>query len=201
MCSSSATDVGTVFRTMFLDTAIAAQFSCGERKASYIIGLAPHSKDLLLKSLQEVPVYVILFDKSYNQVMKDKQMDIPVHCWTSTNCITSVCVKSMFTGRGRSDDMLNVSCLQQLKALQVSMDRPKVNCVFYHQLQNNFKLNCNVQMFNLGSCGLPVVHGAWCGCEQVGSKQDITHKISAKLEEECKHISQQLIHKDTKFQG
>ena len=58
----SAEDVGTVFRTMFPDSAIAAQFSCGERKASYIMRFgSPHFKDILLKSMREVPVYVLLF--------------------------------------------------------------------------------------------------------------------------------------------
>ena len=87
----------------------------------------PHFKDLLLKSLQEVPTYVLLFDETYNPVTKDKQMDIFVRYWTHTNCITSVYVTSVFTGHGRSDDMLQhfMSATAELdlaKALQVSMD-------------------------------------------------------------------------------
>ena len=104
----SAEDVGTIFRSMFPDSAIASQFSCGERKANYIMrfGLTPHFKDLLLKSLQEVPAYVLLFDETYNPVTKNKQMDILVRYWTSMNRITSVYVTSVFTGHGQSDDML-----------------------------------------------------------------------------------------------
>lgn len=62
----SSEDSGIIFRTMFPDSAIASHFSCGERKANYImrLGIAPHFKNMLLKSLKEVPAYVLLFDET-----------------------------------------------------------------------------------------------------------------------------------------
>ena len=153
---------------MFPDSEIASKFSCGERKANYIMrsGLAPHFQNIQMKSLKEVSAFVLLFDESYNPVTKDKQMDIHVHYWSTANAISSRYVTSVFMGHGRSDDLLThfLSVTEDLnlsKALQVSMDGPNVNWAFYNQLQKKIKLDHNTQMLNVGSCGLHIIHGAF----------------------------------------
>ena len=164
----SSEDSALIFRTMFPDSQIASKFSCGERKANYIMrfGLAPHFQNIQMKSLKEVSAFVLLFDESYNPVTKDKQMDIHVRYWSTANAISSRYVTSVFMGHGRSDDLLThfLSVTEDLnlsKALQVSMDGPNVNWAFYNQLQKKIKLDHNTQMLNIGSCGLHIIHGAF----------------------------------------
>lgn len=60
-------NIDKIFKIMFPDSSIAANFSCSERKSSYIavFGLAPHFKNILLKDLEEKN-FVLLFDETLN---------------------------------------------------------------------------------------------------------------------------------------
>ena len=53
---------------MFPDSKIASQFRLGETKCAYTIlyGIAPYVADVLNDTLQEVPLYSLSFDESYN---------------------------------------------------------------------------------------------------------------------------------------
>ena len=77
----SSEDTNKLFKTMFPDSNIAKQFTCGERKASYmsVFGLAEHFLKLLKTSIRGP--FVILFDESLNQKMQEKQMDVLTRYW------------------------------------------------------------------------------------------------------------------------
>ena len=64
-------------RLEFPDSCIAAEFSCGSNKCSYLVrfGLAPYFKELLLKRVKESEDTVAMSDESLNTVTKCKQMD------------------------------------------------------------------------------------------------------------------------------
>lgn len=102
----------------------------------------------------------------HNPVTKYKQMDILVRYWSSNNRVTSMHLISVFMGDGRTKDLLQhfLSATEDLnlaKALQISMDGPNVNWLFYNQLLKKVKLDFDAQMLNIGSCGLHVTHGAF----------------------------------------
>ena len=77
----SSEDTNKLFKTMLPDSNIAKQFTCGERKASYmnVFGLAEHFLKLLKTSIKRP--FVILFDESLNQKMQEKQMDVLTRYW------------------------------------------------------------------------------------------------------------------------
>jgi len=68
----SCDEIGVTFRTMFPDSRIAAKFSCGSNKCSYLVrfGLAPYFKGLLLKRVKESGDIVVMLDESLNTVTK-----------------------------------------------------------------------------------------------------------------------------------
>lgn len=84
---NSCSDVSDTFKTMFPDSAIARQFSCGERKCSYLcnFGLAPYIKNVLTRNVNSEDGYVLLFDESLNEKNRLKQMDVHVRCWGGQN--------------------------------------------------------------------------------------------------------------------
>ena len=59
---------------MFSNSTIAMQFCMGKIKCTYYLtyGMAPYIKDIFLQSLKEVPLYVVPFDESYNNVLQQR---------------------------------------------------------------------------------------------------------------------------------
>ena len=164
---SSSDDIAMLLRTMFPDSAIAAKFTCGERKSNYVVrfGLAPYFKSALTDSVKVCSDYVLLFDESYNAVTKNKQMDIFVRYWSDQR-VSSRYLQSIFMGHGRAQDILEhflvgIGDLELKRVTQVSMDGPNINWAFHKQLQSKIKLDFGVQMLDIGSCGLHVVNGAF----------------------------------------
>ena len=78
---NSSKNTAQLFSAMFADSEIAKQFTCGERKASYlcVFGLAEYFKKLLKDSVRGP--FVGLFDESLNKKMQGKQMDVHVRYW------------------------------------------------------------------------------------------------------------------------
>ena len=60
---------------MFPDSQIAANFTCGERKTSYlcVFGIAEYFQKLLTSEIKGP--YTIMFDESLNKKIQQKQMD------------------------------------------------------------------------------------------------------------------------------
>lgn len=162
----SNTDMDKVFKIMFPDSAVAANFSCSERKTSYvaIFGLAPHFKNLLLKDL-EGKDFVLLFDETLNSKTLTKQMDIYVRFWLNDH-VKTYFVTSVFLGHATSSDMFEILLSSILpltfkNVLQLSMDGPNVNLKL-HRLINEHMLNDYAkQLINIGTCSLHIVHNAF----------------------------------------
>lgn len=81
----SCEKAGDIFRTMFPDSDIAKQFSCGETKLAYLatFGIAPHFSSLMKTTAKKESGYVLLFDESLNREMKTCQIDVHVRFWNN----------------------------------------------------------------------------------------------------------------------
>ena len=91
-------NVGKVLQAMFPDSAIAAKFTCGEKKTAYtsLFGLAEHFIWLVKKEVSGY--FVILFDDSLNKKTLQQQMDIHVRYWKD-NEVTTRYLGSEFLGK------------------------------------------------------------------------------------------------------
>ena len=89
---------------MFPDSQIAAKFSCGERKTSYlfVFGIAEYFKEELISEV--TGPYTILFDESLNKKMQQTQMDIHVRYWNAGKFSTRY-TGSKFLGHGTATSM------------------------------------------------------------------------------------------------
>ena len=130
----SSSDSNSLFQTMFPDSEIAKQFSCGKTKIMYlcVFGLAPYYEQKLLNILDNVPYYSISFDESLNKVTKNEQMDFHIRYWdTETQQVCSQYFASKFLGHAKANDLQcfrDVTAkLKPQKIIQISMDGPNVN--------------------------------------------------------------------------
>ena len=110
---SSNTGVNDLFKRMFSDSQIAANYSN----------------------------YALLFDESLNEEMQSKQLDVHVRYWSSENGrVESRYLTSMFIGHGRTDDILKhfeeaMKDLDPAKTWNIGMDGPNVNLAFERELR------------------------------------------------------------------
>lgn len=170
----SAEKSAELFRLMFPDSQVAAEFKCGQTKASYLtsFGLAPHFSKLLLDCVNSSPEYVLLFDESSNHKTQTKQLDFHVRYW-SDNAVRTHYLTSEFLGHSAAIDLqqkfskvISESNFKQANLLQISMDGPSVNLNLLEKINNDMITNHNVGLLNVGSCGLHVMHNAFRrGCE------------------------------------
>ena len=163
---NSNADVSKVFHRMFPDSTIAQAFGCGERKTSYMVtdGIAPYVISELKKSVSSGH-FVLAFDESLNNDFQNKQLDLQVRLW-DVRMVKTRYVSSSFMGHARAVDLMShfsdlCKGFNLRDAIQVSMDGPKVNWKFYQDLAENIKSEHEVQLLNIGSCGLHKVHGSF----------------------------------------
>ena len=79
-CCSSNKNIGALFKRLFPDSPMAAQFSCDKTKSAYLLkyGLAPYFKNELVSKLADDDcLFTLSFDESFNKVLQKEQMD----CW------------------------------------------------------------------------------------------------------------------------
>ena len=87
-----------------------------------MFGMAPRFKDIFLQSLKEVPLYAVSIDKSYNNVLKQGQMDLHVRYWSSKNEKVDVhYLNNSFMGKSASVNSC-VESIEKNKFLQVLSD-------------------------------------------------------------------------------
>ena len=70
-------------KSMFPNSEIAKTFKLSKTKWGYLIsyGLAPFFEDILLKSINTSPYFVILHDESMNEILQNVQMDLQARYW------------------------------------------------------------------------------------------------------------------------
>ena len=143
-----------LFCSMFPDSRIAKEFSCGRTKFSYIVNY----------ELKEASNFVALFDESYNYVTKKSQMDVHIRFWDkTTNKVLTRYFTSKFLGKTSAKDLMDsfisgISGLDKSKLIQVSSNGPNVNLA----LLKNCELKKSIpRLIDSGTCCLHVVHGSF----------------------------------------
>ncbi|XP_072564149.1 uncharacterized protein [Paramormyrops kingsleyae] len=180
----SCEDISQLFPVMFPDSQIAARFTCGERKCSYMcnFGLAPYFKKLTLASVSKQRVYVMLFDESLNHYLQAKQLDMHVRLWDGSEVKTKY-IGSEFMGHSSAQDIVekisNLLSETGIKNLvQISMDGPNVNWKVFETLQKQVQNDVRKSLINIGSCGLHILHNAFRhGCKSAG--WEVEHGLSS----------------------
>ena len=182
---TSSNGLPDLFRRMFPDSKIAEQFSCSERKVSYLccFGIAPFVNNLLKSKVRKEVRFVLLFDESMNQTTHSKQLDMHVRFWTECGVVTRY-VTSAFLGHATAEDILErfEQCCEGLDLRhlqQLSMDGPNVNWKVFRLLSEKLETECSNTLLDIGSCGLHIVHTAFKdGCSASGWE---IHKLPSAL--------------------
>ena len=163
---NSSRNCGSLYRKMFPDSAIAAAFACADKKVAYMttFGIAPYLHQMQLKAINFETNFVLLFDESLNGPLQTKQLDVLVRYWRG-EMIASRYHTTYFLGHAKATDMLeklrdSCSDLQKQSLLQISMDGPNVNWKLYNLFQAEIQKETSMQLLNVGSCGLHIVHNA-----------------------------------------
>ena len=166
----SCTNLNETFRLMFPDSSIVASFALSPAKAAYTIvhGLAPYFSEALVLALQECPFFVACFDEALNKVAQKGQMDIVIRFWDcSVKQVSTRYLTSVFLGHATAKNLEEkfkeaLTALNLKKLVQISMDGPSVNWKFLSSFAASTRPDaCDPVLFDLGSCGLHVVHGAF----------------------------------------
>ena len=164
---NSSRNCGSLYRKMFPDSAIAAAFACADKKVAYMttFGIASYLHQMQLKAINFETNFVLLFDESLNGPLQPKQLDVLVRYWCS-DTIASRYHTSYFLGHAKATDLLenfrdSCSDLQKQNFLQISVDGPNVNWKLYNLCQAEIRKETSMQLLNVGSCGLHIVHNAF----------------------------------------
>jgi len=157
---------------MFPDSRFARSFQCGAEKIKYLTnwGIAPHINDLLALEVSKSPCVVVEFNESLIKTTQECQMDIIDRFW-DTECqrVKTRYWDSRLNGHSAHQYLLHfndsIVSINSAKMLQVSKDGPTVNHKFYSE----WKEISAPGMIDIGSCGLPIIHGAFkTGLESTG---------------------------------
>jgi len=159
---------------MFPDSKIAAEFSMVATKCTYITkyGLAPYFTRMLVSRVKASGPFV-MFDESLNRSTQTKQMDIHIRFWDSGRVVTRYW-GSEFMGHASAETVAehlqsSISALPKAQIQQLAMDGPSVNWKLFELICNDLKDQANINLLNVGSCGLHQVHGAFqAGAQSCG---------------------------------
>ena len=85
--NNSSSDINEVFSTMFPDSKIAQIFQLGPDKLKYYynLGIVPYLKDVFKEMLKKSDLYVVCFDESLNDVVRNCQMDVLIRYFDSVD--------------------------------------------------------------------------------------------------------------------
>jgi len=167
---NSCKNVSNTFQMMFPDSAIAKKFTLSPAKVAYTIvhGLAPYFSENLMEALQDCTYFVACFDEALNKIAQRGQMDIAIRFWdNSCDKVATRYLTSVFLGHSAASDLEEkftegLVGLNLKKLVQISMDGPSVNWKFLETFAANTRPDStDPTLFDLGSCGLHVVHGAF----------------------------------------
>ena len=154
---------------MFPDSEVAKSFQLSKTKCAYyvVFGLAQYLKELLVKYIKLSPFYLLSFDESLNNKLQEEQMDISIRFWDDIagEAVTRY-FNSRFFKRPNADNILEellkaTTNLPTKSLSMLSMDGPNTNWSVHKKLKNIRSCEKVPQLFEVGSCGLHVIHGAF----------------------------------------
>ena len=170
---ASNDEINYIFQMMFPDSNIAKTFRCKRQKTSYLMeyGIYPYLQSVLKSQISSsiVQAFVILFDESLNENLKEKQLDIHIRFWIDNRVVTRY-LTSEFLGKSTAIDLLQ--CFKNLDSspniltlnnmIQVSMDGPNVNILTLQMIiKEIMEPQYNHGLLDTGSCGQHQLHNAF----------------------------------------
>ena len=154
-------NIADTFKKMFPDSRVAASFACGKDKTQYLVnhGVCPWIKQLLETEVTKATYVVMGFDESLNKMTQTCQMDFNVRFWDPVANLVKVRYwDSKFLGHTANTDLLDTfnaatTNINASKIIQVSMDGPSVNHLFYWLITEPMRSKSNRR---------------WCQSDRVG---------------------------------
>ena len=154
---------------MFSDSEIAENFQLSKTKCGHYLtyGIAPYLKSSITKSILKAPYFTIMFDESLNSVLQNEQVDIQIRYWPDEDCkVQAKYYDSKFLERANSDRICEallqtLNSFEERKMLMLSLDGPATNWAIFDKLRQHREENEIPVLFDIGSCSLHVVHGAF----------------------------------------
>lgn len=167
LSDNSMKEIGDTLRAMCPSSPEANNFQMASTKLMYVVnhGIYPHLKELLDKEISSSRYITPMFDESMNDTLQKSEMDIHLRYWDdATQQVKVRFYDSRFLGHTKHDDLLSnfkdvLSCVDDSKILQVSMDGPNTNLKFLKCLQKERSDNELSGLVDIGSCNLHTVHG------------------------------------------
>ena len=183
LCLRSVDNVGDLFRTMFPDSKIAANFKLSRTSASYMIadGMSKYFTQLIVKDLVKSKLpFCIHFDETTSTQVK-KQMDLTLRYWSPTHEeVWITYYTSLFFGHAEGEKVA-VKMYEQLfsdgipvaKLVTLVRDGPNVNKTIFRKMDELIRHD-NPEftgLVDLGSCSVHTIHNAFGkGLEKCGKE-------------------------------
>ena len=108
-----------------------------------------------------------MFAESLNSVLQNEQMDVQTRYWSDEDCkVQTKYYDSKFWKRANSDTICDallqtLNSFDERKMLMLSIDSLTANWVVFDKLRQHREENEMPVLFDIGSCSLHVVHGAF----------------------------------------
>ena len=159
-------NVNELFRKMFPDIQVAKSCQLSKTKCAYyvVFGLAPYFKELLVKDIKLSPFYLL---EGLNNKLQEEETDISIRFWDDTagEAATRYFESRFFKWPNVGnilEELFKATTNLLIKSLSMlSMDGPNTNCSVNEKLKNIWSREEVPQLFEVGSCGLHVIHGAF----------------------------------------
>ena len=204
----SVDNIGDLFRAMFPDSKIAANFKLSCTSASYMIadGMSKYFTQLIVKDLVKSKLpFCIHFDETTSTQVK-KQMDLTLRYWSPIHEeVWITYYTSLFFGHAEGEKVA-VKLYEQLvsdgipvaKLVTLVRDGPNVNKTTFRKMDELIRHD-NPEftgLVDLGSCSIHTIHNAFgkglekCGkeIEQLGMDLHVLFKYSAARREDFREV-------------
>ena len=177
----SVDNIGDLFRAMFPDSKIAANFKLSRTSASYMIadGMSKYFTQLIVKDLVKSKLpFCIHFDDTTSTQVK-KQMDLTLRYWSHEE-VWITYYTSLFFGHAEGEKVA-VKMYEQLvsdgipvaKLVTLVRDGPNVNKTIFQKMDELIRHDnpAFTGLVDLGSCSIHTIHNAFGkGLEQCGKE-------------------------------
>ena len=204
----SVDNIGDLFRAMFPDSKIAANFKLSCTSASYMIadGMSKYFTQLIVKDLVKSKLpFCIHFDETTSTQVK-KQMDLTLRYWSPTHKeVWITYYTSLFFGHAEGEKVA-VKMYEQLvsdgipvaKLVTLVQDGPNVNKTIFRKMDELIRHD-NPEftgLVDLGSCSIHTIHNTFgkglekCGkeIEQLCMDLHALFKYSAARHEDLREV-------------
>ena len=179
----SVDNIGDLFRAMFPDSKIAANFKLSHTSASYMIadGMSKYFTQLIVKDLVKSKLpFCIHFDETTSTQGK-KQMDLTLRYWSPTHEEVWITYYTSLFFAHAEGDKVAVKMYEQLvsdgipvaKLVTLVRDGPNVNKTIFRKMDELIRHD-NPEftgLVDLGSCSIHTIHNAFGkGLEKCGKE-------------------------------